>query len=175
MIIDAEIINQPDSGEYDERIYRIDTVWASEYWSFVKFTNDDSTQWCGQFPGFPKQVAISTIKNVILVLTSDYLFQADRVTGDLTYIEDQVSYQNLTVAPNGEFILADYYHLLRVITCIQEKELIKSPIQMDMIKFKEWESSKLEFTCYEFLNCNDRYLAMTYDCRTNEIEIKNEI
>jgi len=172
MIIEAEIISQPYSGEYTERIYDNESAWNSQSWTFIKFINDDYSEWCGQFRGFPRQVAISTPKNIVLVLTSDYLYQLDRETGNLADIEDQPQYQNLTVAPNGEFILADYYNFEKVTTTIKEKEQIESPIQMDMIKFKNWEKSKLEFTCDEFLNW-DRDLAMTYDSETKKIEIVN--
>ena len=172
MIIEAEIISQPYSGEYTERIYDNESAWNSQSWTFIKFINDDYSEWCGQFRGFPKKVAISTIQDIILVLTSDYLFQLDRETGNLTDLEDQPQYQNLTVAPNGDFILADYYNFEKVTTSIKQKEPIESPIQMDIIEFKDWEKSKLEFTCDEFLNW-DRHLTMTYDSETNKIEIKN--
>jgi hypothetical protein len=172
MIIEAEIISQPYSGEYTERIYDNESAWNFQIWTFIKFTNDDYSEWCGQFRGFPKQVAISTLKNIVLVLTSDYLYQLDIETGNLTDLEDQPQYQNLTVAPNGDFILADYYNFEKVTTSIKQKTSIESPIQMDIIEFKNWENSKLEFTCDEFLNW-DRHLIMTYDSQTNKIEIKN--
>jgi len=147
MIIEAEIISQPYSGEYTERIYDNESAWNSQSWTFIKFTNDDYSEWCGQFRGFPKHVAISTLKNIVLVLTSDYLFQLDRETGNLTDLEDQPQYQNLTTAPNGDFILADYYNFEKVSTNIKQKTSIESPIQMDMIEFKKWDNIKLEFTC----------------------------
>lgn len=173
MIIKAEIISQPYSGEYTERIYDTESAWNSQSWTFIKFTNDDYSEWCGQFRGFPKKVAISTIQDIILVLTSDYLFQLDRETGNLTDWGGQPQYQNLTVAPNGGFILADYYNFEKVNTSIKEKEPIQGPIQMDLIEFKNWDKTKLEFTCDEFLNW-DRHLTMIYDSETNKIEIKNE-
>ena len=172
MIIEAEILSQPYSGEYTERIYDNESAWNSQSWTFIKFTNDDYSEWCGQFRGFPKHVAISTLKNIVLVLTSDYLYQLDRETGNLTDLEDQPQYQNLTTAPNGDFILADYYNFEKVSTNIKQKTSIESPIQMDMIEFKKWDNIKLEFTCDEFLNW-DRHLIMTYDSQTNKIEIKN--
>lgn len=172
MIIEAETINQPYSGQYTERIYNNESAWNSQSWTFIKFTNDDYSEWCGQFRGFPKRVAISTLKKIVLVLTSDYLFQLDIVTGNLTDLEDQPQYQNLTVAPNGDLIIADYYNFEKITTTINKKEKIVSPIEMDLIKFKEWNSSKLEFTCDEFLNW-DKHLIMTYNSQTNKIEIKN--
>jgi hypothetical protein len=109
---------------------------------------------------------------VVLVLTSDYLFQLDRQTGNVLELEDQPQYQNLTVDPNGNFILADYYNLEKATRDIKNKETINSPVQMDMIEFKSWTDGKLEFTCDEFLNW-DRHLTMTYDSETSKIEIKN--
>lgn len=172
MIIEAEIISQPYSGEFNEKIYDNESAWNSQSWTFIKFTNDNYSEWCGQFRGFPGQVAISTNKNIVLVLTSDYLYQLDIETGSLTDLEDQPQYRNLTVTPKGDFILADYYNFEKVSTSIRQKTSIDSPIQMDMIEFKKWNKSKLEFTCDEFLNW-DRHLTMTYDSETNQIEIKN--
>lgn len=172
MIIEAEIISQPYSGEYTERIYDNESPWNSQSWTFIMFTNDNYLEWCGQFRGFPRQVAISKPNKIVLVLTSDYLYQLDAETGNLKYLEDQPQYHNLTVAPNGDFIIADYYNFEKVITTIKEKEQIESPIQMDLIKFKKWNNSKLEFTCDEFLKW-DRHLTMTYDSETKKIEIVN--
>jgi len=43
-------------------------------------------------------------------------------------LKDKPQYQNLTVAPNGDFILADYYNFEKVITSIKKKTSIESPI-----------------------------------------------
>jgi|JI8StandDraft_2_1071088.scaffolds.fasta_scaffold168741_1 hypothetical protein len=175
MIIQVEIINQPYSGEFTERIYDNNNEWNSQSWTFIKFINDDYSEWCGHFRGFPIQVAISTAKNIVLILTSDYLYQLDRETGNLTELEEQqLEFQNLTITPNDNFILADCYNFYKITTSIKQKTPIISPIQMDMIKFKNWDNLKLEFTCDEFLNWN-RHLTMTYDSETDKIEIKNAI
>lgn len=172
MIIKTEIISQPYSGEYAERIYDNESAWNSQSWTFVKFTNENNTEWCGQFRGSPRQVAISINRNIVLVLTSDYLFQLSCETGNLLELEDHPQYHNLTVSPNGDFIIADNYNLEKITTSIKNKEPIESPIQMDLIEFKKWENEKLEFTCDEFLHW-DRHLTMTYKSKINKIEIKN--
>jgi hypothetical protein len=174
MIIQAEIINQPYSGQFTERIYDNESAWNSQSWSFIKFTNDDLSEWCGQFRGFPRHVAISTRYNVVLVLTSDYLFQLDREYGNVIELEDQPQYHNLTTSPKGDFIISDYYNFEKITSSIKKSEPIQSPIQMDIIKFIKWDNSKLEFTCDEFCNW-DRHLTMTYDDETNKIEIKNAL
>lgn len=173
MIIEAEIINQPYSGELTEIIYDHESAWNSQCWSFIKFINEDYTEWCGQFRGFPRQAALSTTHDLVLVLTSDYLFQLDRKTGKLIELEDQPQYHSLTTSPKGDLIIADYYHLEKITTSISQKKTIASEIQMDMITFMGWENSKLEFTCDEFLNWG-RHLIMTYDCISDSIEIKSE-
>jgi hypothetical protein len=172
MIIAAEIINQPYSGQFDERIYDNESLWNSQSWTWIKFTNDDFIDWCGQFRGFPRQIAISTVYNTVLVLTSDYLFQLDRATGNLIELDGQPQFQNLTVTPDGSYILADYYYFEKVTTSISKRTKIDSPIQMDIIEFKGWSNGKLEFSCDEFLNW-DRHLTMLYDFATNKIEFKN--
>lgn len=114
MIIEAEIIGRPYSGEYLERVYDNDSEWNSQSWTYIKFTNDDYSEWCGHFRGNPRQVAISATNNIILVLTSDSLFQLERSTGTLTDFENQPQYQHLSITPKGDFILADYYSLEKV-------------------------------------------------------------
>lgn len=172
MITEAKIISQPYSGEFMERIYDIESVWNSQSWTFIKFTNVDLSEWCGQFRGFPIQVGVSETNDIVLVLTSDYLFQIDRQTGELKEFEDQPQYQNFTTTPNGDFILADYYSIKKVTTSKKEIESIESPIEMDNIVFKQWDNEKLEFTCEEFSNW-DRPLTMTYDSESNKIEINS--
>lgn len=173
MIVKADIIGQPYSGEYSERVYDNENPWNSQSWTFIRFINNDQSEWCGHFRGFPREVAVSKARDMVLILTSDWLYQLDRHTGNLTYSEDKPQYQNLAVAPNGDFILADYYEFEKVTVSIKNKEPIESPIQMDRIKFNDWDHSKLEFTCVEFLNWN-RNLIMTYDNETDKIEVKYE-
>jgi hypothetical protein len=171
MIEQAKIISQPISGEFEERIYDIESVWNSPNWTWIKFTNDDYVEWCGQFRGFPRQVVISTKHNIVLVLTSDYLFQLDRLSGNLTETERMPQYQNLTVLPNGDFLIADYYRIEKISSNINQKMNIISPVQMDTIKFAGWNGDKLVITCDEFMNW-DRHLIMEFDCNTNELKIK---
>jgi hypothetical protein len=173
MIDKAEIISQPLSGQFTERIYDNQSAWNSQSWTWIKFTNSDLTEWCGQFRGFPRQVAVSKTHNSVLVLTSDYLFQLDRIKAEIMEFKDQPQYQNLTVTPNGDFILSDYYNFVKMTLKISEEIQIESPISMDMIKFKNWTENKLEFTCDEFINW-DRHLVMELDSETDEIKIKSE-
>ncbi len=108
MIESVDIIDQPYSGEFDERIYDDQSPWNSQSWTYVKFTNYDYSEWCGALRGSPRKAEISKSRCEILVLTSDYLWKLDSKNGDILELKDQPQYQNLTVAPNGVFVLADY-------------------------------------------------------------------
>ena len=142
MITQADIINQPYSGEYLERIYDNQSEWNSQSWTWVKFINQDGNEWVGQFRGSPRGVAISEKLNETIVLTSDYVFRLDSLTFKLLELEDQPQYQSLTVSPSGDFILADYYQIIKMNSSLADSVTIESPIQMDMIKFKKWTPLK---------------------------------
>ena len=172
MITKAVLINQPYSGEFKERIYDFENPWNSQNWTFVKFTNDDNFEWCGEFRGSPIEVQISKKYKSILVLTSDYLFHLDFETGNIISYEDQPQYKNLIISPDDSFIIADYMNIEKITDNIKQKIELKSPIEMDFIEFKGWNQNKLEFTCEEFIYWDKVYM-MTYDNITNLIEIKN--
>jgi hypothetical protein len=174
MINEAKIINQPYSGQYEERIYDIPSSWNSQKWAWIKFSNEDFSEWCGEFRGSPRYVAISKKHNSILVLTSDYLYQLDHISGELIEYETQPQYQNLTLTPSGDFIVSDYYSIELVKSIIKEKQLIASPIHMDMIKFHSWSNNKLLITCEEFYNW-DRHIELELNCETLQITMKNDI
>jgi hypothetical protein len=104
-------------------------------------------------------------------LTSDYLYRIDRINGNVIELEDQPQYHNLTVAPSGEIIIADYYNIQKINNSLKNKGAINSPIGMDMIKFKSWNEGILSFECDEFLNW-ERHLEMELDTHTWSIRIK---
>ncbi len=174
MIKFAEIINQPCSGEFEERVYDNDSSWNSQDWTWVKFTKSDLTEWIGEFRGSARQIAISYKTNETIILTSDYVFLLDNATGNVKELENQPQYHNLTTSPNGTFIFADYYQIERMITSLKDMEIIQSPIEMDMIEFQGWNKDILEFTCNEFTNW-DRHLVMELDINDWKIKIKNTI
>ena len=170
MIIEAKIINQPESGQYLEKIYDIQSPWNSQEWTWIKFINADFSEWCGQFRGLPRQIAISEKHKIILLLTSDYLYQLGQKEAEIIQFEERPSFQNLCVTDHGDFILSDYYDFEKITNNIKNKEQIVGPIQMDNIKFKKITGSKLEFTCEEFLNW-ERHLTMEYDSEIDEFSI----
>lgn len=171
MIIKAEIIEQPSSGEYTEKVFDVTSSWNSQNWTWVKFLNEDYTEWCGEFRGLARGIAISKKYNQVLILTSDYLYQIDCINSDLINYESQPQYQNLTVTPLGDFILADYYDLYLIGESLEDRNPIENPIKMDMIKFRGWSNNKLSITCDEFLNW-DNQVELEFDSETSEIHLK---
>lgn len=174
LIMKAEIIDQPYSGQYKERIYDISSPWNSGNWTWIKFENEDFNEWCGEFRGSPKGVALSKKYNNILVLTSDYLYQINCLSGELVEYESQSVYQNITVTPLGDFIIADYYCIEKIGSTLKEKKLLDIPIEIDGIHFKLWSENILTITCEEFLN-TDKNVEMELDSETLEITIKDVI
>ncbi|MFS0653865.1 hypothetical protein [Bacillus sp. 179-C3.3 HS] len=172
MITKAEIINQPYSGKYKERIYDIRSSWNSSGWTWVKFEEDDFHEWCGEFRGSPRAVSLSRKYNKILVLTSDYLYQVDVDSGDLIEYESNTHYQCLTVTPSGDFVIADYYHIEKIGATLNDKMLLKSPIEVDEIQFHDWSHHKLLITCEEFLGDN-QHVKLELDGDTLEITLKD--
>ncbi|MFJ5625602.1 hypothetical protein ACIQD3_23670 [Peribacillus loiseleuriae] len=174
MITKADIINEPYSGQYKERIYDITSSWNSLNWTWVKFEDIDFNEWCGEFRGSPRAVALSKKHNKVLVLTSDYLFQVDCVSGELTEYESQPQYQCLTITPSGDFIIADYYGIEIIKSTIKDKRPLESPIKMDTIKFHGWSNNKLLITCDEILNWS-KHVELELDGDTLVITIKDLI
>lgn len=170
MIKSAELISQPYSGKYEERIYDIENPWNSQFWTWVKFTDSNYNEWCGQFRGSPLNVGLSYKNAIALILTSDYLFQLDINNASLIKYEDQPQYNEMTESPDGNFILSDYYNIYQICKDIDEIQKIKSPIKMDDIHFNNWNENKLEFSCEEFTAWNNHFL-MEYDCGSNLIKI----
>ena len=171
MIESVDIINRPYSGEFEERIYDHQSSWNSQSWTYIKFINQDYSEWCGVFRGSPRKAEVSKSKNEILILTSDYLWKIDTKNGDILEMEDQPQYQNLTVAPNGDFIVADYYNISRINGQLKDSKDLQSPVKMDMIKFINWEKEKLIIECDEFMNW-ERHLTLELNSLYWTIEIK---
>ncbi|ANU23392.1 hypothetical protein [Planococcus donghaensis] len=172
MIRQATLIDEPKSGKYKERIYDIPNSSNSGDWTWVMFTNDDLAEWCGNFRGFPRGVALSERHQVVLVLTSDYLFKLDVGTGDLLDYVSEPGYRCLTVSPSGEFIVANDYHIDLLHPNLQEVTTIPPPIEVDMIAFVDWHGKMLSISCTEFLDINQA-IELELDSETYEIVFKD--
>lgn len=170
MIHKAEIFSQPYSGEYKEIVYDVPSVWNSQEWTWVKFNSGDLEEWCGNFRGSPKDVAISPKYNLVLVLTSDYLFELNCSTGELREFEDQTDFQCLTVSPSGDFIIANFNEIYLIKTSFLDRIPIPSPIDMYGIKFNGWASNKLLIECEDL--ATEKKAGLELDEETLEVVLK---
>lgn len=167
MITKAEIINQPVSGEYKERIYDIESPWNSLNWTWVRF-EDESGTWCGEFRGEPGKVVLSTEYRKVLILTSDYLYVLDCDSAEIIEYESQPQYSDLIVTPYGDFLVTDDYGIELFGESLKKKETITVPSQMDRIQFHEWVGNRLRISCCEFLNW-ERKVELYLDIDTREM------
>ncbi|MFK7968727.1 MAG: hypothetical protein AB8F95_00075 [Bacteroidia bacterium] len=173
MIIFAEIIDQPSSGEYDEKIYDHQSPWNSQTWTYIKFTNADHDEWCGVFRGQGRDVALAAHQQEVIVLTSDYAWRLRQQDGTVLELEDRPSYRNLTIAPSGEIVISDYYHIWRINGTLKTLIPIPSPVQMDLIQFKNWSGNVLRIACDEFMS--GRHLELELDAASWKIELKSDL
>ncbi len=167
----TEIINQPYSGEFKEKIYDVESPWNSQSWTWVKFTNENLTETVGQFRGMTKEVKYSENRNEIIVLTSDYVFRLNASDLNIIETESQPEYQDVEVSPDGIFFFHNYYGIEKMNNSLSDLSKIESPFEMDGIQFKKWNDKILEFECKEFTNW-ERNEIMELDTVKWEIKIK---
>jgi len=160
MIRQIEIIDQPYSGQFIERIFDIQNVWNSPQWTWVKFTEENESNWCGQFRGSPIAVGISNKLDFLYILTADHFYELNKLDGEIHNIFPQSNFINIVKTPHDEFILYDYGNLYFLKEEVKECLKIESPFNMDFIEFKFWDNNKFVFTCYEIGIYDDRTMEM---------------
>ena len=170
MIISAEHIHVPESGRYEEVIFDIDSTWNSQKWTWLKFMNDDYSEWCGEFRGEYRGHGISEKYGVIYVLTTDYLFQLDMLKHTIDKYEDRPEYNELEVSPDGDYIVSSYYHISILDSQGQQKKVIETSMPLDMITFLKWKGKDLVIHADELMNW-DNHIVMTLNSKTWEVEI----
>ena len=163
MIFKAEKIEQPYSGQYNEKIYDIQCVCNSSQWTWIKFTDEDE-EWCGEFRGEYRGVALSNKLEVIVVLTSDYMYMLDIDTGELIGYEDTPGYLDITTSPLGDIFITDGYDIETFTSNkIDAREDMIIPVRPDDLKFIEWKGNILKVSCYEFLSWDEK-IELYFDC-----------
>ena len=110
MIRKVTQIEQPCFGEYEERIYDIESPWNSSDWTWIVIEEDDSV-WCGEFRGKYRGTAISEKIGITIVLTSDYLYVLDNLNAEIIEYESRPQYNQVSCTPYGDILLAEYYGL----------------------------------------------------------------
>ncbi len=165
MIISIEPISQPCSGEYEEKIYDIESCWNSQEWTWIKFVEDTSI-WCGEFRGKYIGATFSARKGIIIVVTSDCIFIIDIATKEIIDSDRNLENCDVTCTPLGDILLSGGYSLeiLRSRT-ISSVETIVLPINADSLRFIEYKDNILEMNCYEFGNWSNN-VTLFLDCET---------
>lgn len=151
MILRAEYVQQPYSGEYIEKIYDIKNPWNSSDWTWIKFTEEDEV-WCGEFRGGCRGLSYSAKYEIIVVLTSDYMYVLDIHTSEIKEYYSQPEYVDITTSPFGEILVTDGYGIeMFTNSKIKDMESIVTPINCDSLRFVEWRENILRMNCFEFL------------------------
>lgn len=165
VILGAEHIEQPCSGEFAEKIYDIQSPWNSSDWTWIKF-DDENSVWCGEFRGKYRGVSLSEKLGIAVVLTSDYMYVLNIKTAELVDFEAQPQYMDMTVSPHGDIFVTDGY-ALKVFTTGKIKGLqpIDTPIRPDDLRFLGWTGSILKMHCCEFLSWENE-IDLSLDCET---------
>lgn len=152
--------------------------WNSESWSWIKFVDNVGSEWIGTFRGEAVDVALSSKHQIVLVLTSDYLFQLDINTRELVKYDDHRSYyQGLTVSPLQDFILCDYSAIYKMERNIDEKVELRIPMSIslvDYMKLQKWEGNVLKLTCEEPTSEYCYLCEMEYDCVMDSITLSKK-
>ena len=144
MITSLKIINQPNSGEFKERIYDPFEVGTTQKWSWIKFHESDGYQWCGQFRGYPKGAEISKIDGRTAILTQSAFYLIENQNGELiNCILNDDNFNSLTISPKNDFIVSNDFEIYKFDLENAEFDLIDSTAQFDLIKFKDWKDQYL--------------------------------
>lgn len=173
MILCAEHIHLPESGEYQEVIFDIKSSWNSQNWTWMKFSEENFNEWCGEFRGEYKGHGISEKHELIYVLTSDYLYMINQVDGQLYRVKDQSEYIELSISPNGDCIVSTYYHIYVLDKDGEVIISVESPVLLDFINFMGWQDNDLLIKADEFTNWDNNVL-MKLNCDTWVIEIVSQ-
>ncbi|CAM1367151.1 conserved hypothetical protein [Tenacibaculum sediminilitoris] len=140
----AEFINQPTSGQYEEKTFDLDTIWKSQIWSWVKFTTNNGIDWVGSFRGKPKSVAVAEKINQVAVLTSDGLFILDINKKEILFFDPQTDIKDLAETPTKDkFIIADF-DSIGIVDVTFKTELLNIDYEIDNINFGRYYGQRLK-------------------------------
>lgn len=169
-IIRAEKIYE-SSGE-PIRFYGDENMLESRCFTLIKFIENNARHWNAIFYGKYGKIAVSKPHDIILILTTHYLFQLDKKTGDIMEWEENLQYANLTLTPKGDFLIAGLFdnYIEKITSNIKSKEIIKSPIRYENINFQDWDKENLNIKCGGYYK-GYPVATMIYNNDTNKIEL----
>lgn len=165
MICKISHIEKTYSGEFEEKIYDIQSHWNSGDWCWIKFDEGDKV-FCGQFRGKFIGFASSEKIGIIVILTKDYMYILDIDSKDLIGYERQPAYKQIIKTPFDDILISDGYSL-KVFRGknIESIKSIELPIKVDSLEFMDFNGKILKIKCEEFYNWQNK-LILLFDCET---------
>lgn len=153
IIYEAEYIEQPTSGEYEEKIYDINRPFRGCDWSWIRFQEEDN-DWCGEFRGKYRGLALSKKFEIVVVLTSNGIYILDINSGELIESKDNYGYGNIIASSAGDIFIADfnsiYYFTSKRFSDI--KKIKPSLIYGEIMWFKEINNDTLTICVNQYPN-----------------------
>ncbi|CAM4055308.1 hypothetical protein FLAN108750_07790 [Flavobacterium antarcticum] len=142
--MNAEFINQPISGAYEEKTFDLNALSKSPIWSWAKFITNNGKEWVGAFPGEPKKIAVAEKINQVAVLTSDGLYILDIEKREVLFYDEQTDLQIIAETPTKEkFVVADY---CQIGTMDKNFNITFFELEYDIenVEFGAYDGNKLE-------------------------------
>ncbi len=140
----AEFINQPTSGQFDEKSFDLDnSVWRSPHWCWVKFTTGSGQEWVGAFRGKSLKTSIANKISQVAVLTDYCICILDIDKREVIFSETQTQFRDIVSVPTEDrFLIADYYQVGTLDKDFKFR-VIQTDYDMDYITFKSYNGCKL--------------------------------
>lgn len=152
MITQAQIVEQPIAGTYEEFVFN--ATESTEQWTWVKLVDEEYNETIGQFPGAPNQVALSLMHPVFYVLTDAFLFEIQREDPSrytsYDFWELGTMFKNVTITPEGMPIFSDDYQIFIFQESFETRHELTLPYEVDMIQFVDWNDHLLTIHAQEF-------------------------
>lgn len=166
MIKKAEIIDKPLSGTYEEKIYGN----LSDNWIWIKFTDENYYEWCGQFNGDFVKVDISEHLKITYVATIFGIYLINSENYELIKYIELMGINDTSLSPNGSYLVADGYDIYVLNNQELENQNLNNDFLLDDINFVEWKDQKLIIECLEMFSENSKIVA-EYDENSKKVKI----
>ena len=140
----AEFINQPTFGQYEEKIFDLNTVWKSQIWSWTKFVTKSGFEWVGMFRGEQKRIAIAEKINQIGILTSDGLYILDIEEKEILYFDQKVEYGELAEIPTKDKFIVSEFGEIGIIDENFKIKYLNLEFEIENIVFGKYEEKRLK-------------------------------
>ena len=140
----AEFIYQPISGQYEEKIFDLNTERKSHNWSWIKFTKKDGTEWIGVFRGEKEKIAIAEKINQTGILTSDGLYILDIEKKETLFFNCKTEFGELAESPTKDKFIVTEFGKIGIIDKNFKIEYLNLEFGIDNVVFGKYEKKRLK-------------------------------